>query len=773
MGARVVSGRVDVLDLFCGCGGLSLGFARHNSERFRVIGGIDTDRHACTTYEAEIGAPAVVADVEGLLDSEHRSHLLQKLRPMGGGPLVVVGGPPCQGFSAHRKKDIRSDERNSLVNVFFDAAVSFSADFIIMENVPEVFDDRYWPNVRKAIAKTEEAGYRVRAQVHDLSNFGVPQSRFRAIIVARRAGGCFNMPEPNIHQPRTVRDAIGTLPVLNAGDADPNDSMHVAPGHTDRVMALIRSVPADGGSRKAANVELLPSCHRTVDGFRDVYGRLWWDRPAISITAKSSTPSCGRFLHPEQHRNISVREAALLQGFPEDFVVSGPLVQKYRQIGNAVSPMFSAVLADTVLREIDSPSTVLLRSDQDVVHSQGRSFTSSIASRKRAKAATRARSLRAIDLFCGAGGLSLGLRAAGFDVRLAVDHDPDAIATYRYNLGDHAVEADVVSLGFDRIRELAGVRIGELDLLAAGPPCQGFSQQRRGSDDDARNDLVKWFGDAVVAIRPKAFLLENVPYLAAKRGREFLATFLKAVTAAGYAVSTSLLNASTFGVAQSRLRFVAIGIRDGAAPDLARMVQLRDRPRTVEDAIRRLPKPDEPGVPHSDYPNHVRAKISKLNELRISYVPPGGGWKDIPADLQLECHKLHKGHGHLDVFGRLVWTEPATTITAHSDSFSRGRYAHPEDNRPLTGRELAALQSFPMWYNFRADRKSVARLIGNAVPPLMGKALGLAISDRLLQLPKIESGQARLLDHPSSREDEHNARPRTGTAERGPGRAVA
>lgn len=727
-----VSAEVEVIDLFCGCGGLSAGFAAvDNGKRFKILGGIDIDSHAAATFEKQIKAPALVSDVRSLLEPDELARAYDGWTPRGEGPLIVVGGPPCQGFSAHRKKDARSDVRNDLVDVFFQVALKLAPEFIVMENVPEVFDDKHWPAISRTIAMVESAGYRVRARVHNLADYGVPQARFRAVIIARRGGRVFNFPEVMNAPHRTVRDAIGWLPSVKAGGQDADDPMHVAPAHTSRILDLIASVPHDGGSRSAANRELLPNCHDDVDGFRDVYGRLAWDRPSISITSKSSTPSCGRFLHPDQDRNISVREAALLQGFPKGFMFSGPLVQRYRQIGNAVSPIFSQRLAEQISAELIRPATVCLDLDQDVRAAQGRSFTSSIASRKRKVRDGRAQGrFSAIDLFSGAGGLSLGLMQAGFDIRLALDNDPDAVRTYRYNLGPHIVERSATDIAFTEILSLSGLSVGECDFLVGGPPCQGFSQHRRGDDLDERNDLVQWFGNAVTHIRPKAFMLENVPYIAAKRGRAILANFIHQVESAGYRVQTAIVDASNYGVPQRRQRFIAVGCSNELEGGFTLPLSAGVASATVRDAIGSFPQPDLKSE-HPDFANHIGSAISEENRRRISFVPQGGGWMDIPEELRLSCHTNHRGHGHLDVYGRLTWDGLATTITAHSDSFTRGRYAHPKDDRPLTGRELAALQSFPAWFRFVADKKSVARLVGNAVPPALARSLAEAVREEL------------------------------------------
>ena len=628
-----VTTEIDVLDLFCGCGGLSAGFAAPSQEaRFRVLGGIDNDAHACATYESQIGAPAYQADARLLAQSQRFEEALSRLGTRGSGPLVVVGGPPCQGFSAHRKKDTRADDRNNLVELFFELALRLSPEFVVMENVPEIFDAKHWPVIREVMHRVEQAGYRVRARIYNLADFGVPQARYRAVIVARRAGRCFNLPEPQTAKHRSVRDAIGLLNPIRAGERDAQDDMHVAPAHTARILSLIDSIPRDGGSRRDANLSLLPLCHGSVDGFRDVYGRLWWDKPSISITAKSSTPSCGRFLHPEQNRNISVREAALLQGFPPSFRFSGPLVQLYRQIGNAVSPLFSTALADVIASEIRNPSELLEDSDLDVSGPGGRSFTSSIAGRKRSIQSDN-RSINkptAIDLFAGAGGLSLGLQQAGFDVVFALDNDPDAARTYRYNIGPEIHLGSATEIKPSDVAKMAGLRPGECDLLVGGPPCQGFSQHRRGADIDKRNELVEWFAEVIRSVRPRAFLFENVPYIAAKRGKETLSKFMRVVQSSGYSVHTSVVDASDYGVPQRRQRFIAIGFRDGEGTGFTIPLTSDSDDQCVQDAIGDLPSPPH-NREHSDFANHVASAISELNRLRISFVPQGGDGRTFPT----------------------------------------------------------------------------------------------------------------------------------------------
>jgi len=342
---------------------------------------------------------------------------------------------------------------------------------------------------------------------------------------------------------------------------------------------------------------------------------------------------------------------------------------------------------------------------------------------------------RAIDLFSGAGGLSLGLRNAGFDVCAAVESDPWAARTYRQNLGAHVMEGSINGLSVEELLGGAGLAPGECELLAGGPPCQGFSVQRRGPDDDPRNELVLEFLRFVEGVRPRFFLLENVSGLMSKRGKSVLARLVRHVQSLDYQVHIQKLDAVDFGVPQVRVRAILVGERISDAPSRFRFpdpLLPASHRRTVRQAIGDLPSPPMDGRSHADVPNHAReAKLSATNLERLRHIPPGGGRTDLPEHLQLPCHVNNPRHRHLDVYGRLAWDQPSVTITARFDSFSRGRFGHPEDNRSLTIREGARLQTFPDWFIFHGNREECAKQVGNAVPPVLAEALGRAIARAL------------------------------------------
>lgn len=374
---------VDVLDLFSGCGGMSAGFkaVAALTSIYNLAGALDIDQPSNRTYRANLSVQPWQKDIRDLLQDEDQllEFVNQNRDPKA--PLVLIGCAPCQGFSSHRKKDWeKEDERNSLVEVFAHLAARIEPDFIVMENVPELLAKRYWSHYERAKGILERKGYIVRARIVNMAEYGVPQERFRALVLASRRR--FLMPKGLLppERFRTVRDAIGGLEPLEPGIPSRSDPMHVTTRHRKSTIEIISKVPKDGGSRPKG---VGPKCLDRVRGFYDVYGRLYWDRPAVTITAYCRNPASGRFVHPEQNRGLSIREAALLQGFPRTYTFEGPHDAKFAQIGNAVPPRFSAYLAAHLGGELfgAEPSQEAFADDQgeDVLSPVSNSFSSVIA----------------------------------------------------------------------------------------------------------------------------------------------------------------------------------------------------------------------------------------------------------------------------------------------------------------------------------------------------------------------------------------------------------
>lgn len=343
------------------------------------------------------------------------------------------------------------------------------------------------------------------------------------------------------------------------------------------------------------------------------------------------------------------------------------------------------------------------------------------------------RTYKLIEGFCGPGGMSLGLTRAGFEIAKAFDIDLPSVQTHNRNLGNHAIVADAKCVNGAGLLDGIGLKRGELDLFAGGPPCQGFSKQKRGAHlGDTRNDLVNEYIRIVEELYPRFFFFENVAIFGQKRGKDYISLMHEKFT--DYEISHRFVNSANFGLAQSRDRFLLVGRRRDVCGAFFFPGTIIKKFTTVGEALKGLPEPPCDYTTHSKFPNHQQAKVTDINIKRFSYVPQGGGWRDIPKDYQLPCHQrvdTEKG-GWPDVFGRLEWNGLCPTITGGFDSFTRGRYGHPLKDRPLTPREAARIQGFPDEHVFEGNRGDVRSQIGNAVPPPVAFGVGSYIIKALM-----------------------------------------
>jgi DNA (cytosine-5)-methyltransferase 1 len=337
--------QVALVDLFCGCGGASAGFMA--SGAFDHLYAADIDPWACRTYERNLHHKAEVRDLSELVaDAQSWA---TGLRAKASAPITLFGGPPCQGFSSHVKMKGDRHGRNTLVTVFGHLAVALHPDQIVMENVPDLVSERWWPVFQDLRSLLRESGYQVRARIVNFAQLGVPQERFRLVMLASlTTSPTFPaVRRKDVQEFSTVKEWIGHLPAVSSGEVDPLDLMHEASKHRASTLDIIRQVPSDGGSRPAnVGPECLRRARDAYGGYTDVYGRLAWSETAPTITARCRTPSCGRFVHPEQHRGLTAREAALLQTFRDGWFFEGPFDDRYKQIGNAVPPLAMQAIAE-------------------------------------------------------------------------------------------------------------------------------------------------------------------------------------------------------------------------------------------------------------------------------------------------------------------------------------------------------------------------------------------------------------------------------------------
>lgn len=332
--------------------------------------------------------------------------------------------------------------------------------------------------------------------------------------------------------------------------------------------------------------------------------------------------------------------------------------------------------------------------------------------------------MAAIDLFCGAGGLTHGLEKAGVNVALGVDLDPSC--TYPYEANNKAkfllksvseVSAKEINRIFDK---------SKFSLLAGCAPCQPFSKYRLGKSDesDDRWNLLAQFQRLVRETKPDIVTMENVPRL---QREAVFASFVKSLECQGYKVWNEVVNCSDHGVPQQRERLVLLASRLGSI-SLKPSVSHR---KTVKEAIGTLPSIGAGEICQKDT-LHQASCLSPLNFTRIKASTPGGTWRDWDEELVAECHKKKSGKTYPAVYGRMTWDQPSPTVTTQFYGFGNGRFGHPEQDRALSLREGAILQSFPKTYKFCKPgepvyRKTIGRLIGNAVPVKLGEAIGKCV----------------------------------------------
>lgn len=337
----------------------------------------------------------------------------------------------------------------------------------------------------------------------------------------------------------------------------------------------------------------------------------------------------------------------------------------------------------------------------------------------------RTPTVKVVDLFCGAGGLAYGLKAVGFEIAAGVDLDPACRHPFEVNCGGQFVEKSVADLTKS---ELDGWFKGaDVRVLAGCAPCQPFStysQSRR--TPDARWELLRSFLELAVDLKPEIVTMENVRGLSA---RPIWREFTSGLEGAGYHVVWDEVTCSAFGVPQSRKRLVLIASRIG--PIEMPTVADGTVPQTVREAIAGLP-PLKAGEGHAEDPLHIASRLSHTNLERIRASKPGGTWRDWPPGLRAACHQKESGETYPSVYGRMAWDEAAPTITTQCFGYGNGRFGHPEQDRAITLREAAVLQSFPASYSFiphavQPTFAKVGMLIGNAVPPKLGEAIGRSV----------------------------------------------
>ncbi len=333
--------------------------------------------------------------------------------------------------------------------------------------------------------------------------------------------------------------------------------------------------------------------------------------------------------------------------------------------------------------------------------------------------------IQAVDLFCGVGGLTRGLEKAGINVCLGVDIDPACEFPFTANNDADFSLKSVADLSASDLR--AAIEEAPFTLLAGCAPCQPFStyQQKLGPSD-GRWHLLEHFARLARELGPDLITMENVPNL---RRQEVFRDFVATLEDLDFHVTYEVVDCVDYGVPQQRQRLVLLASKLGRI-ELMRPSN-RSKLKTVRDAIKRLPKLEAGGVCKRD-PIHQSSELSKLNMKRIRASKPGGSWRDWNKNLIAACHKRDTGKSYPSVYGRMAWDGPAPTVTTQFYGFGSGRFGHPDQDRAISLREGAILQSFPKGYKFvpkgePIHRKTIGRLIGNAVPVKLAEAIGKSL----------------------------------------------
>lgn len=352
-----------LIDLFAGAGGMTLGFVdKRFCGSFQPVLAVDYDRASVQTHELNFDAPAIYGDIEAWL----------KTNPTIPKADVVIGGPPCQGFSLLNKNRV-GDSRRALWEPFLDVVEESGARVFVMENVSELLKSTEFEQIAR---RAKRLGFKIKAGILNAANYGAPQIRKRTIVI----GFLDDDVRPPLFPPqethkapnqigeledwKTVFDAIGDLPKKSIGteigDRKTTLGLHFGRSPTKTSLRRYRMVPP-GGNRfdlQERAPEITPRCWiRKKSGGTDLFGRLWWDRPAVTIRTEFFKPEKGRYLHPQEHRPITHREAARLMGFPDDFVFAGSKIDVARQIGNAVPPPLAGAIARSIARAMSANAT--------------------------------------------------------------------------------------------------------------------------------------------------------------------------------------------------------------------------------------------------------------------------------------------------------------------------------------------------------------------------------------------------------------------------------
>jgi DNA (cytosine-5)-methyltransferase 1 len=697
---------LNVASFFSGGGGLDIGF---HEAGYNIVFASDIMPQAEKTFNRNFfKIPFIQKDINLFTEKEI-------LELVNGQKIdVVIGGPPCQGFSNMGNKN-SADPRNYLFKSYSNVIKWLNPTSFIFENVKgfqTMFEGRFF---EKVINDFLSIGYNVHYSLLNTGDYGVPQKRERIILYGSKIDKPFVFPLKDLSSYKKLKayKNVGKA-IMDLKGKENNFPNHITLNHSEIVIRRYELIPEGG---KLPKPELLPKDIRRKN-FGNTYTRL--SRNELSSTIVPGNNALP--VHPTENRSMTPREAARIQTFPDNYIFEGDRRSQCILVGNAVPPLFGAKLAEAVKSHI-------MKENNLGEQPQGSLKVGSSFELKKRKKPGRA-SLNFADLFSGVGGFTEGFKAAGLSCTLSADYNSYAVEAHRLNHPKDECWVSDLYKEEERNKIIEYLKEKKVDLIVGGPPCQGFSifgnrrfvnTKQHDISSDNRNNLVFEFADIVTKVSPNWFIMENVPgILSAHKGRyvEEITAFFKLN---GYRTEYKIINAADYGAPQQRKRFILIGTKTDLIfpwPKPKFFLEPEDWQkgyRTVGQAISDLSSNDS----YNNYKNHKPPNHSKIVSERFSYIEEG---KKMDIDKLPDYLKIGTKTGKpisnfSHVFKRLDRNKPSGTIVPGHNAFP----VHPFLDRTLTVREAARLQTFPDRYEFCGPIINQCLQVGNAFPPIVAQ----------------------------------------------------
>lgn len=702
---------MNIISLFTGAGGLDIGFIEAG---YTEILASDIMPQAKESYNANYPNTTFLLKDICQVTTEEIKQLTKDLNVD-----VIIGGPPCQGFSNMGNKN-SADPRNMLFENYVRLVNALQPRCFLFENVKglyTMFEGRFF---KKVVSSFLSIGYNVHFSLIDSSKYGVPQKRERVIIVGSRIDRPFKFPTHSndgygkIHSYVNVGDAINDL--MDKGEEIPN---HIPLAHSEKVIQRYRLIPEGG---KLPNPEELPEEIRRK-GFGTTYVRLHRQKLSPTIVPGNNALP----VHPVLDRSLTPREAARIQTFPDDYIFKGDRRSQCIQVGNAVPPLLAAKLAHALKLYINNVDYNGIEPDRSYYVKDMESYNEEFKE-KSGKRAT----LKFGDLFCGVGGFTQGLEQAGLQCVLGVDFNEWAVDAYRKNFRHECMQLDL-SIEENQTLVAQKLRDANVDLVVGGPPCQGFSifgkrrfvnTKQHDLTKDKRNDLVFAYAKIVVESDTKWFIMENVPGLLSAHNGEYVNAIVSYFQENGYRTEFRVINAADYGAPQLRKRFILIGTKtDLVIPfPKAKYFEVPESYQKPYRAVGEVITDLADNATLGQFKNHNAPKHNAVVTERFSYIKEGDKMdvEALPEHLRLGTKTGKPVANFSHVFKRLDRNKPSSTIVPGHNALP----VHPFLNRTLTIREAARIQTFPDYFEFSGPIINQCLQVGNAFPCIVAQTFG-------------------------------------------------